>query len=74
MNKRISVHNDERWRMLWVELTDTATNEKLLVNLSLATSIVGLGSGTLVRFDKENVVTVKEMPRAVLAAAGVMVG
>jgi hypothetical protein len=60
--------------MLWVELTDTATNEKLLVNLSLATSIVGLASGTLVRFDKENVVTVKETPRAVLAAAGVMVG
>jgi hypothetical protein len=60
--------------MGWVELTDTATNEKLLVNLSLAISSVRGGSGTLVRFDKENVVAVKEMPKAVLAAAGVMVG
>jgi hypothetical protein len=59
--------------MTWVELTDSRSDKKLWINMALVTSIGVSRDRTQIRFGgKDTAVSVKETPKAILAAAGVV--
>jgi hypothetical protein len=55
----------------WVQLTvNVVGNTKVWVNLALATHMTAGSNHTVIFFDKENKVSVKETPQQILAGEG----
>jgi hypothetical protein len=53
---------------LWIDLTHPQAEQKIYVNMSLATRLSPGGPGAIIWFDKDELVTVRETPEEVFAA------